>query len=99
MRLGEAESRTRNGFDRMRIGVLVLAGGLDPGQGDGACLHDHAILRVQIVPGLEDRGILRERDIKAIGQRQRTRDPAGQTGIGVLRGCVPDLTNQQPSAE
>ena len=54
MRLAEA----RKGFNRVRIGVLILPGGLDLRQGDGARLHDHAILRIKIVPGLEDRGVL-----------------------------------------
>src|SRR5439155_12110608 len=60
---------------------LVVAGGTELGNGDGAGLHDHAISGFQIALAFENRAVLFQRQVDALPERERPRKPS-------LRGAV-----------
>ena len=65
--------RKLEGFD----GVVELVGarGAQPGNRDGAGLQNDAVCRFQITVAFEDGAVLFQRQVKAVGQRQRFRKP------------------------
>ena len=67
-------------LNRVAFGPLVLAGGDHMGQRHGTSLDYNAIVCLQIAFGLENRGVLAQRQIQAIHERQRPGDPVGRVG-------------------
>ncbi len=97
LRYGGARSSRRKTFHRARFGVLVLAGRVQLRQRDRPRLHHHAILGFEIVFRLENRGVLRERDVQRIGQRKRPRQPVGAELVSVAATAKVKPRNSESS--